>query len=529
MEKALEILSQYFDDETIEFILETYSIEELEELIAELEEDDEDVQSGEDVSNKYIAKVQEATKKLEVYQKVLKQHIEDLQYEKRQPPFIYKEPMPGQSKSEAKVKNEAEKHVKVESKTISEYQNRISPNRMETFKVHFKKYKKQLKEVKELLKQDNFLMALAWGKWIIKQLAKFGPYALLVILAVIIAVGIIVGICAVVQTEEEIAEKGLESTYGVNGKNFYGVRLVYEDQEKEKIQFVTDYEGYITAAIEDIETNNPTIDITLEIPENYDYFAEGESAQKTIVTNIATEVFKIDNPSTQVPATLTEIVGGIKYFGINADSHEVVANAIAKYINETEGMYQKAGEEELPTDVETIIENQIKATIARNVVRTEKLFVEDQIFEKESDTLKIKDSKNYRAMIYMPKKDVTFNWFNFKAYGINKDDFKVYYRNGSNAPVELSYRFIEQGQYFYESNKNLGVSVAKFNFDPQNKVNGSLAELGKSANANELLVLATDEEGNEIENVYTYSPNGMQFVFESSVPFMFAEAETTVE
>ena len=536
MEEIIEKLSQYYDDETIEFILESYSLEELDDLLAEFEELEEDSASGTDNSGKYIEKVKAAIKKLEKYKGVLETHIKELQFEKRNPPFIYHTPMPGQAKSEAKIKEEAKKHVKVEAKQIADYKERISKDYKEQFNVQYKRYKKQLKEIKDLLKNDDFQMAVAWGKWLVKQLAKLGPYALLIIIAVILMVGIIVGICSLVQTEEDIADNGLTSTYGVNGESFYGVRLIYEDKEKEKSQFISDYEGYITAAIKDVEenikdeeTNLPIVDITLEIPENYDYFAEGESAQKTIVTNIATEVFKIDNPSAQVPATLTEIVGGIKYFGINADLHEVVATAIAKYINETEGMYQKVGEKELPPDIETKIENQIKVTVAKNVVRTEKLFIEDRIFESSDDSLTIKDSKNYRAMIYMPKNNVTFDWFSIKTYGINKDNFKIYIRNGSAEPVELSYQYVEQNQYFYESSDNLGVNVAKYEFDMQHKVNGSLAELGKNENAKQLLANALDEEGNPIENVYTYAPVGMQLMFESDVPFLFAESETKVQ
>ena len=513
-----EILSEHFDDETLEFIESEYSFDELEELIEELEEDSEEEAPEADNTGKLIQKIQEVTKKLERYKKVLKTHIDDLQMQKRQPPFI--DPV-----IELKTKLDARKHVRFESKEIMKAAAQVSPKKRQQFNVYFRKYKRLLKEVKSQLTKDDFLMVVAWGKWIIEQLAKLGPYALLVILAVILIVGIFVGICALVQVEQDIADNGLTSTYGVNGESFYGVRLIYEDKEKEKLQFVADYEGYITAAISDIEQAYPEIDITLEIPEDYNYFGEDASVQKTLVTTIAGEVFKIDNPSSQIPATLTEIVGGIKYFGINQDVHQVVAEAIYKYINDNNA-YQKSGEQELPSDVETAIANVVNASVAKNVVRTEKLFIEDQIFEDSDDTLIIKNAKNYKAMIYMPKRNITFNWFNVKAYRINKSEFKIYIRNGNSEPVELDYQYLEQNQYFYESAENLGISVAKYEFDAQNKVNGSLAELGKNVSTANLLAQAVDEEGNIIENVYTYAPVGMQLVFETDVPFMFGEAET---
>ena len=516
-----DILNEHFDEDTMGFIESDYSFDEIEELVEELEDDSEEETPDVDNTGKLIQKIQEATKKLEKYKKVLKRHIDDLQLQKRQPPFI--DPV-----VELKTKEDAKKHVKFEAKQLLKLQEQVNPKKSQQFNVYLRKYKSLLKEVKDQLKKDDFLMVAAWGKWIIEQIAKLGPYGWLAIAIVIILIVIFAGVFILVQSEDDINKNGKTSAYGVNGEKFYGVRLIYEDKDKEKSQFVSDYEGYIITAISDIEDNIKEIDITLEISENYDYFADGESAQKTVLTNIATEVFKIDNPSEQVPATLTDIVGGIKYFGINEDLHEVVASAISNYINEND-LYQQAGEDEVPSDIETMIQNQVKTTIATNVVRTEKLFVEDQIFKDSDDSLIIKNAKNYRAMIYMPKKDVTFNWFNFKAYGINKDTFKVYIRNGNNKPVELEYKYIQTNQYFYESSNNLGLNVSKFNYNAENKIEGSLAELGKSANASELLALATDEDGNEIENVYTYAPVGMQYVFETDVPFMFGEVETKVK
>jgi len=179
--------------------------------------------------------------------------------------------------------------------------------------------------------------------------------------------------------------------------------------------------------------------------------------------------------------------------------------------------------------VETIIANQVSLSVARNVVRTEKLFIEDQVFESDTDVLKITQSKDYRAMIYMPKRDVTFNWFYVKAFRINSNYFKVYIQNGSAEPELLEYEFVEEEQYFYQSKTNLNWQVSAFDYDPQNPINGSLAELGKSQETLGLLTQAKDKDGNPIENVYTYANVGMQIKFVSDTPFMFAEAETQVK
>ena len=207
--------------------------------------------------------------------------------------------------------------------------------------------------------------------------------------------------------------------------------------------------------------------------------------------------------------------------------HQIVADAISKYINDND-LYQKAGEDELPSEVENVISTTVATEVAKNVVRTEKLFVEEQLFDSADDTLKISSEKMYKAMVYLPKQNVTFNAINIKAYKINTEDFKVYIQNGDEQATQLAYQYMEQEQYFYESSQSLGIAVSA-SIAPQNAVSGSLAELGKREDYLDLLTLAKDEEGNEIPNVYTYKNAGMQVKFESSVAFMFGESSVEVE
>lgn len=521
-EELLELLSEFFEDDEIELLFEFLDEDEFEELVEYLLELKEGEEDEPEINQEfYVDLIKAEITKSEKIHAALTLVSKGLQTGTRKwPPFMFPEEM--------KKRKEMKEIIKKKTKEFEDMKKKISePGTLQKFNVQFIKFQSQVKKLKELDKELNERLASAWQKFWMDVISKVGIPLLKVLLVVgLLAMFFIIFASLTVQAPEDIESNGITG-FGVNGEKFYGVRLFYEDKEKENEQIISDYAGYLISSIDAIETENPEIDITIEIPEDYNYFTGLETDhQKVIITNIATEIYKIDNGGS-VPATLTEIVGGIKYFGINEDMHQIVADAISKYINDND-LYQKAGEDELPSEVENVISTTVATEVAKNVVRTEKLFVEEQLFDSADDTLKISSEKMYKAMVYLPKQNVTFNVINIKAYKINTEDFKVYIQNGDEQATQLAYQYMEQEQYFYESSQSLGIAVSA-SIAPQNAVSGSLAELGKREDYLDLLTLAKDEEGNEIPNVYTYKNAGMQVKFESSVAFMFGESSVEVE
>ncbi len=515
----IEVLLEYFDEEDVAFILEYLDEDEIMEIVeALMEEAPEEGDSDSEYAIKLLKSINESIEKIE---KTLNQAKLMLDYGSRiWPPFL--------NKKEAEARKQAKAIIKLKSKDFRELKKHIKVGEvLAEFSRQQAKIVKKQKDLKELLRDIEIKLKQCWSKFWNKVISAIGVPGIIVILVVVLLLFIVIGISALFSSEDEVKKNGMTSAFGINNTDFYGARLIYEDKEQENIEMVKNFAGILADSVTAVETEYDAVDITINVDENTDYLTVESNPETSpvinILTGIATKVYEIDNPGVGIPATLTDIVSGIKYFGVNQDMHDVVSEAIYKYINDND-MYQKAGEDELPEDVETKIQTTVTTEVAKNVVRTEKLFVEDQIFKTDSDVLTVKTARNYKAMIFMPNKDVNFSCISLKTYGINKDDFKVYIQNGENK-IELDTTYTpEINQYSHETSSDISISASKFvAIDETNPLNGALSLVPSLEN---YLETAKDAEGNEIAGVYTYSKAGVVVEFESSVPFVFAELRT---
>ncbi|MBO5909940.1 MAG: hypothetical protein J6Q15_00375, partial [Clostridia bacterium] len=99
-------------------------------------------------------------------------------------------------------------------------------------------------------------------------LAAAAPYigiALLIILAIILVIVIIVAIVSFFQGKSDPANMST-NTY-VTSEYFYGTRSVYIDENELINSLQLSYKQYVLDVVDNFEENNPSIDITITLPE----------------------------------------------------------------------------------------------------------------------------------------------------------------------------------------------------------------------------------------------------------------------
>jgi len=360
---------------------------------------------------------------------------------------------------------------------------------------------------------------------------------------------------------------GLESLYGANGKDFYGVRLIYKDEAKEKEEIINNFISVLRGSINHVESawkaedGSLELDIYLELPENVtatELILESEGVYKEeyeVVTEMALAVNSADGGAGG--ESLIEIVDGIQYFGIaGAELNTEVAEVIIEYINSNDS-YNYTGEDDIDSELE--IDNGIRNYINQTcVTRTEKLFVEDHMFESESDQLKVTAMRNYVAMIYLTKQNISVNHLWMRAIqedltismklfnagteiALNPEgadfgkpetgegeDFEDEDFGGGDGEEEFpSDEEVGDSQtYVFATASEMGLIVnAGSEVDIENPIeNKALSNVGSTLNGNMFLQLV---EGTE--NVYTYNKNGFMVTFDANKPFYFSEIELARE
>ena len=335
-------------------------------------------------------------------------------------------------------------------------------------------------------------------------------------------------------------KEATESISGINGKDFYGARMVYKDDDLAAKSIVEDYVHIVEKGINETKTSitGVSLEINITLPaENYDYSTFEETEFQTAypvlystVFDIAKVVYKIDNSADFAGTTLIECISGIAYFGFDQtfmpDISKVVANAISSNITTSDG-----------SDVSAEINSTLNMLYsqAEYNIRTEKLFVKDYILFGEEDTIKNVSTENYVAFIFMPRKNVTFTSLSFTAGNININEFSISLsNNGTNVPikkddVDLSDDEDETKQSCTYITNKINISANAFvDIDSENisalREGLSLFDIVENVDNYELYLEQTTGENSQ--QYYTFKKNGVIVSLEHSEKFNFVEAET---
>lgn len=426
--------------------------------------------------------------------------------------------------------------------------------------------------LKPALNMVEFQMAQQKAKFIQNVISIIGPILPWILIGLIALAALIAIIGALSQLMPWLfpnfdASKGATSINGASGKDFYGVRTIYKDDEQARIVLLKDYVGAVQDAIETIqsvekiETADGTFELEISVlnkdsldefalpSDDFDYstfdenvFATSYPELWTMVSSVVDNVYVADNgPVNTEGLTLDQKLDGIKYFGIGETMSANLKTLVAEYVK-THYSFEFAdpGATGLPTEAD--IENEIDETLNnfynknRFKFRTEKLFVKDFIFTEDDDRMSGILTENYVQMIFMPKRDLQFKNFDMDVVNPSADFVIKLIENGNEITLSKEDGVTADNgntNVRYSTGKNLNIQAQKFtaideaNLTALEGENSFLEVLSlKDVDHTKYLTETTDDKGNAY---LTWTQGQVYYEFESANPFMFVEFETMVD
>ena len=368
-----------------------------------------------------------------------------------------------------------------------------------------------------------------------------GFLLIFLIIAVIAAVG---SIMPWLFGEENNGEIG--AAFGIKGTDFYGARMVYADDEKATLKIVEDYAKFVENGILQVkqitsvtasnggESFDVALTINITLPsEDYNYSTFEENQFKTdyidlytVIYDIAKIVYKADNSTDYTGTSLIECVNGIKYFGF-ANIETIKQNVLSSIVSKTSYASSNDIENKLTqNDINSAVETKLNEfySDAKYALRTEKLFVKDYILEGDKMISGI-TKQNYVAMIFMPRKNVTFTKISFSVGGSNLTELVINV-NGTNLTSDGNNLGTEEKQtYIY--GKNVNISANKFEHIDENNLNalnGEMSLFDIVENVGDYSIYLQNPEGANYLTLKT--ANSVVVEIENNEAFYFMEYET---
>ncbi len=403
---------------------------------------------------------------------------------------------------------------------------------------------KQHPELKNDINRINLVLTANKAKMVGKLISS-SPILFYVAIGVLI-VFLIIAVVAIIGSimPNLFGDEGEPSAaYGITGTDFYGVRMIYTDNDKAANQIVEDYVEFVENGIleaEQITTvtaenggENFSVELNVDIivPENYDYsnfneieFKEDYLKLYEIVYSLARSDYETDNGTAFNGASLVECVNGIKYFGY-ADLTKLELISINSITANSTYVSADDVENKL-TDAD--IQNAISTTLNEHYstytgLRTEKLFVKDYILSGDEMISGVK-KENYVAMIFMPRKNVTFTKFSFAVGSVDLSNCSISV-NGNVLEHDGNNLGNQNNQYYIYS-KRTTIQTEQFADIDTNHLNALSTEMSLNdvlKLTNSLDYYLTSVEG---EDYLTIRKNGVVVEMSNTEKFTVVEFET---
>lgn len=457
---------------------------------------------------------------------------------------------------EGEIKEEDSKKTRANNRAIENRLKRIRRTAPYRFYPHFtiservflnkarKTHPRQVASLERLMlrRKDVFrLKSMSAGSSV--------PYILIFALILVVAVFVIAALGSLLSflSGDDPSDGTASAQFGVNGEDFYGVRVVYTDSELAEIKIVENYINTIQNAVESIESED--LDITIDFPaEDFDYstldleaFASDYASAYQIFARVVDTIYRQDAESMGDTAndelTIQEKIDAIRYFGLNSDLANEIASVISSHINDQD-LYTIQSDEETGEDI-LAVEQQIADGILlyfteNDFVRLEKYFIKDYIFESAEDMMENIVAEEYVAMIFMPKTQVQFSRFSFIVSLTNLDTFNLYVQQGSEIVNFTSEQLTsaEDGaeSNLYSTDDDLNITAQVYENIDINNLNylsagmSLLDILNGEIDYNIYLNTATNQEE---EVILTFKQDGVITYFEAEDDFIFVEYETS--
>ncbi len=391
--------------------------------------------------------------------------------------------------------------------------------------------------------------AQKWGQFWLKTIQSIAPaipyifYGMLILLAILVVACTITSMFAWLTGGSGGNSKGMNSAFGGTGKDFYAIRMVYKDEDQASKLVLNDNATLIYGALDSLhDTSSYTLTIKLTLPEDKTADYDNETANekiKNLMQILAEKQYVYDNPNYAengidlATLTLTEKAKSVKYFGLNTElistfKTEIVDNFILYNFNMVDGILtftpitDDSDPDATPIDADTVranVQSALDAYFASlSTTRSEKLFVRDCVLEGENMLTDV-EMKNYVAVMYLPRKNVSFSAFKFYTYGADPKALTIEmngktYSNYEEWPVDKT-----KTMYTYSLDSVSATAVA--GYDPTTAVTTATALYKLATTANADNYTTTDENG-----LLTYKDYGLVLKFNTADSFSFVDEVT---
>ena len=297
----------------------------------------------------------------------------------------------------------------------------------------------EVKKVRNLILKEIAIAQAQLVAELAKDLFKLIPPPFnFIVLGVILALILIALLILIIMIATSVAAsapytntnvKGgiLDTASGIRGDAFYGVRLVYEDNEKAKTELVTNYENLVVDLITKIDEING-IDTTLQLH----YTGNRPDELTALIKIIADQT----DGSNQNFATLEEHLNLIDHFGYtSAELLNVKTNLLNYFETNIDSLFT-IDTNIYTTDFAYDYNNVFDTNYSTLNVTAPLYFVQDLVIDGDDEMVKGIKQRNYVAMIYLPKTNVIINETNFMFYMHKKGEIE-------NAPTNVNIKFIK--------------------------------------------------------------------------------------
>ena len=296
--------------------------------------------------------------------------------------------------------------------------------------------------------------------------------------------------------------------------------------EVDSVKYNDLIDDYLTLVEDSINTidgksvGSEQITVNVELPADdyeidYNTFGVDYAELNGIVFEISKIVSESDNGTPSSASTLQDCLDEVKYFGFPENKTSEIASVVSDFIERK----STVGEEKKPLtqDMSGYINFEGLTT------RTEKVYIKDYILETDEAMQSGVTDENYLAVMFMPKRNVTFNTISFILLGEDLSGFDVKLKNGT---TDLSINKTADDYSdssgvlsdIYECNSL--VSASTFQDIDVNNLGAlgeglSLYEIINTDGLNKDVYLTSSEENADI---MTYKTSGVTLLFEYTNP-----------
>lgn len=452
-------------------------------------------------------------------------------------------------------------HKKLDNEISSTF-HRPTSHIPDDIKDSFKKSAEEIKAVSEQIMESDYLkphekvesvkdisisgtkvaskkVASETGKKATREFLKnvikaTAPYSYAIIAGIIVFIGIFVIILAIMiacsgsaaGAEGSTQPENMTESYSITSEYFYGTRSVYIDDSALISALQQSYKQYVIDIITDIETDNPSIDITLEIPEIDEETKEPKPLGEVSATHynnmsIAIGNIVASNSNNYTGISFETLYPQIAYFGLTESQVSSTNDFLTKYFTDNNLVILGESGKTIDQLIDEAIADE-KLQYILNIC--EKVMLKDEIATENG--IEGIQQRNYLASIYMPNSNITITGNSVCVATTtpeNTINFSSIIKTGETF-TELSHAStLDDGKNLIDPIDGSSKTLSKFT-----AIDGNNAEaLSSEVSLFEAIrLLSADLFTKNDNNIYTWMPtidNFMYLEFEGSSPFIFTD------